>query len=120
VIYGLTFLFGNIGPNTATFGLPTGLFPPHGRTPGHGIAPGARKIGAALSTLLFPTLILLWKASGLMLFLAGVAAAGLVVPIRCLTETRQRTREEASREWEAQRLVSIFRASLSGASPRNE
>ena len=110
IIYGMTFLFGNIGPNTTTFVLPTELFPTDGRTTGHGIAAGSGKIGAAVSTLLFPTLILLWKAAGLMLFLAGVAAVGVLVTLLFLRETKQRTLEDASREWDAQRLAAAERS----------
>jgi PHS family inorganic phosphate transporter-like MFS transporter len=100
LIYGLTFLFGNIGPNTTTFVVPTEVFPTAYRTTGHGISAGSGKIGASISTLLFATLVLLWSPSGMMLFLAVVALAGLVTTLVLLKETKQRSLEESSRPTE--------------------
>ncbi len=96
LIYGLTFLFGNIGPNTTTFIIPTEVFPTAYRTTGHGISAGSGKIGASISTVFFATLVLLWSPSGMMLFLAVIAVAGLVTTLALLKETKQRTLEESS------------------------
>ncbi len=96
LIYGLTFLFGNIGPNTTTFIVPTEVFPTAYRTTGHGMAAGSGKIGASISVVFFATLVLLWSPSGMMLFLAVIAVAGLVTTLALLKETKQRTLEESS------------------------
>ncbi len=101
LIYGLTFLFGNIGPNTTTFIIPAESFPTKYRGTGHGIAAGAGKLGASLSTLVFGTLTVLWHDSGMMLFLSVVAVIGTVVTIVFIKETNQLTLEEASGDYPA-------------------
>ena len=102
LIYGLTFLFGNIGPNTTTFVLPAESFPTQYRGTGHGIAAGAGKLGASLSTLVFGTLTVLWHDSGMMLFLSAVAIAGTIVTLVFIKETKQMTLEDASGDYAAQ------------------
>ncbi|MBX8631163.1 MAG: MFS transporter [Thermoplasmata archaeon] len=100
-IYGLTFLFGNIGPNTTTFVIPSECFPTRFRGTGHGIAAGSGKLGAALSTLTFGTLILVLHDSGMMLLLSFIAFIGVLVTLFLIKETKQVTLEEASEEWSA-------------------
>ena len=56
-MYGLSFLVGNIGPNSTTFIIPTELFPTSIRTTSHGISAGSGKLGAGIFTFLVPTII---------------------------------------------------------------
>ncbi|MHB1435821.1 MAG: MFS transporter [Acidimicrobiales bacterium] len=100
-IYGLTFLFGNIGPNTTTFVIPTEVFPTQYRGTGHGFAAGSGKIGAAIGTLFFGALIAVWGASGMMLFLGLLAVLGVLVTLVFIPETKGRTLEATSRQIEA-------------------
>ena len=96
VIYGLTFLFGNIGPNTTTFIVPTEVFPTQYRGTGQGFAAGWGKIGAAISALFFGALIGIWGDAGMMLFLGLVASIGVLVTLVLIPETKQRSLEETS------------------------
>jgi PHS family inorganic phosphate transporter-like MFS transporter len=98
-IYGLTFLFGNMGPNTTTFVIPAESFPTRFRGTGHGIAAGAGKLGAALSVLTFGTLTLVLHNSGMMLLLSAIAVMGVAVTTLLIKETNQVTLEQASGEW---------------------
>ncbi|EQD71018.1 General substrate transporter, partial [mine drainage metagenome] len=107
-IYGLTFLFGNIGPNTTTFVIPTEVFPTQYRGTGHGFAAGSGKIGAAIGTLFFGGLIAVWGADGMMLFLGFIAVLGVLVTLAFIPETKGRTLEVTSRQTEA--LVGASRA----------
>ncbi len=104
-IYGLTFLLGNLGPNTTTFVLPTELFPTAFRATGHGIAAGSGKLGAAISTLLFGTLIFVWGNSGMMLFLGTIATVAFIVTLVFIKETKQQSLEAVSREGLAETLA---------------
>ncbi len=107
-IYGLTFFFGNMGPNTTTFVYPSEVFPTQFRTSGHGIAAAAGKTGAVLAVFLFPTLLHAYGLSWFFALLAGVSFAGVLVTIAWLPETKLRTLEAASREDELAILVQQF------------
>lgn len=54
ILYGLSYLFTEFGPNTTTFVLPSELFPTEYRTTGHGFSAGIGKFGAFLGVLFFP------------------------------------------------------------------
>ncbi len=95
-IYGLTFLFGNIGPNTTTFIVPTEVFPTQYRATGQGFAAGWGKTGAAISTLFFAALIGIWGDAGMMLFLGLLAMIGVLVTLVLIPETKQQTLESIS------------------------
>ncbi len=105
IIYGLTFLFGNIGPNTTTFIVPTEVFPTAFRTTGHGIAAGTGKIGATVGVLLLPALQIIFGDSGMMLFLSAVALLGAIVTLALIKETKQASLEETSGEDIASSLI---------------
>lgn len=105
IIYGSTFLFGNLGPNTTTFIVPTEVFPTAFRTTGHGIAAGTGKFGATLGVLLLPALQILFGDSGMMLFLSAMAVFGVLVTVGFIKETKQATLEQTSRETLASSLV---------------
>ena len=107
-IYGLTFFFANLGPNTTTFVYPSEVFPTSFRTTGHGIAAASGKAGAVVAVFLFPTLI---AAYGLPWFLGLLAVAsilGFIVTITLLPETSRRSLEDASGEDELAVLVRRF------------
>ncbi|MFP3220511.1 MAG: MFS transporter [Candidatus Marsarchaeota archaeon] len=97
-IYSLTFFFSNYGPNTTTFVYPTELFPTEFRSTGHGIAASSGKLGAAVSTFLFPVLLADWGPYNLMIFLGALALAGAVITVVLLPETKGKSLEETSLE----------------------
>ncbi|KAE8962384.1 hypothetical protein PR003_g30859 [Phytophthora rubi] len=53
VLYGLTLFFANFGPNTATFVLPTEMYPTPIRSTCHGISAACGKAGAAIGSFGF-------------------------------------------------------------------
>ncbi len=57
LIFGMSYVFTEFGPNTTTFIYPSEVFPTPIRGLGDGISAGAGKIGAFIGTLLFPFLI---------------------------------------------------------------
>jgi PHS family inorganic phosphate transporter-like MFS transporter len=46
IIYGLSYLFSNMGPNTTTFVIPGEVFPTSARATCHGISAASGKLGA--------------------------------------------------------------------------
>jgi len=94
--YGIAFLFGNLGPNTTTFILPTELFPTRIRTTGHGIAASTGKLGAGIFTFLVPVLLVTVNVSGVLYILFGIAMAGSMVTMITIRETRGKSLEESS------------------------
>jgi MFS family permease len=57
LLYALTFLFSNFGPNTTSFVIPGEIFPPEVRATCHGISAASGKLGAAAGAYLFPLLL---------------------------------------------------------------
>ncbi|RLN57948.1 hypothetical protein BBJ28_00002603 [Nothophytophthora sp. Chile5] len=53
ILYGLTLFFANFGPNTATFVLPTEMYPTPIRSTCHGISAACGKAGAAIGSFGF-------------------------------------------------------------------
>lgn len=94
--YGIAFLFGNLGPNTTTFILPTELFPTRIRTTGHGIAASTGKLGAGIFTFLVPVLLVTINVSGVLYILFGIAMAGAMVTMITIRETKGKSLEESS------------------------
>ena len=107
-VYGMTFFFGNMGPNTTTFVYPSEVFPTTFRTTGHGIAASAGKAGAVLAVFLFPTLLASYGLSWFFALLAGLTLAGLAVTVAWLPETKQRALEATSGETELAILLRQF------------
>ncbi len=54
------------------------------------------RLGTSFSWFFFATLVLLWSPSGMIIFLAVIAVAGLVTTLALLKETKQRSLEESS------------------------
>jgi len=57
VLYALTFLFSNFGPNTTSFVIPGEIFPAEVRATCHGLSAASGKLGAATGAFLFPLLL---------------------------------------------------------------
>ena len=57
LIYALSFFFIDFGPNTTTFVIPAEVYPVRLRTTGHDISAASGKLGAAITTYLFPLLL---------------------------------------------------------------
>ncbi len=96
-LYVLTFFFIDFGPNTTTFVVPTEVYPTRYRTTGHGISAAAGKTGAAISTLLFPSLELAIGIRGILMVYAVAAVLGLGLTL-LLREPKQKDLETVSEE----------------------
>ena len=107
-IYGLSFFFTNYGPNTTTYVYPTELYPTSLRARGHGIAAMSGKLGAALSALFFPVLLIQIGKFNLIGILGALAFTGAVLTMLLLPETKKRSLLETSAEGE----LSIITADL--------
>ncbi len=97
-LFGLSFTFINLGPNTTTFIVPAEVYPVRFRSTGHGISAAAGKTGAAIATFLMPLLLATWGLHGVFMLLALVSIAGAAVTAAFVPEARNKTLEEASRE----------------------
>ncbi|MCL5680025.1 MAG: MFS transporter [Candidatus Marsarchaeota archaeon] len=97
-VYGLTFFFSNYGPNTTTYVYPVELYPTQYRARGHGIAAMSGKLGAAISTLVFPLIIVGLGKYALLGMLGIVAIIGFLVTIVLLPETKRKSLLETSGE----------------------
>ncbi|MEM0149503.1 MAG: MFS transporter [Candidatus Micrarchaeaceae archaeon] len=99
-IYGLTFLFTNYGPNTTTYVYPAELYPTQYRATGHGLASMSGKLGAAISALLFPLLIVSIGKYALIGILGSLSLVGFLITILLLPETKKRSLIDTSGELE--------------------
>jgi len=82
-MYGLTFFFSNLGPNTTTYVVPGEIYPTRIKASCHGLSAASGKFGAALGTFCFPYLDL-GHASGLktaMLACSSVAVFGFLCTV---------------------------------------
>ena len=95
-VYGISFLFGNIGPNTTTFIFPTELYPTQIRTTGHGISAGTAKFGAGIFTFLIPVLTASLGTPSVVAILAMISFMGTVLTLITLKETKGKSLEETS------------------------
>jgi PHS family inorganic phosphate transporter-like MFS transporter len=95
-MYGISFLVGNIGPNSTTFLLPTELFPTGIRTTSHGISAGAGKLGAGIFSFLVLTIISDYGFSVLFDLLTFLAFAGALLTILAIKETKNMSLEQTS------------------------
>lgn len=97
-IYGISYLFGNIGPNSTTFILPTELFPTQIRTTAHGISAGAGKAGAAIFTFLLPAIEAAYGLSAVFSILTGLSLAAVFLTLALIKETKGRSLEQTSNQ----------------------
>lgn len=95
-LYGLSYLFGNIGPNSTTFILPTELFPTQIRSTGHGIAASAGKLGAGIFTFLEPVIYVLNGPSTVFGLLSGFSVIAILLTVFTIEETKNRSLETIS------------------------
>lgn len=95
-LYGLSYLFGNAGPNSTTFLLPTELFPTEFRTTGHGISASSGKLGAGIFTFVIPVIQALYGFKTVLGLLTVIAAAGVLLTMITIKETKNRSLEETS------------------------
>ena len=89
-LYGLSFFFCNMGPNTTTFVIPSELFPTSIRASAHGVSAAAGKVGAAIGTALMPAILEVSTLPTVMFISAAVAASGFVFSV-FLTRESQHT-----------------------------
>ncbi|MHB8330514.1 MAG: MFS transporter, partial [Acidimicrobiales bacterium] len=117
LVFGLSYLFTEFGPNTTTFVLPSEVFPVSQRTTGHGFAAGIGKLGAFIGVFLVPHL---QKAFGLrgMLLVAGASAVCGCALTLLLPEPSGRSLEDVSGE-DADTVVVPLPLALPGAVPRS-
>lgn len=109
-IYGLSFFFTNYGPNTTTYVYPTELFPTSVRARGHGIASMSGKLGAALSALFFPVLLVQIGKFNLIGLLGAIAFLGAIMTLLLLPETKRKSLLETSMENELSLITSDLRS----------
>jgi len=98
LLFGLSFTFINLGPNTTTFVIPAEVYPVRYRSTGHGISAAAGKFGAALSTMFLPLLQAKLGVGFLFAFMALVSIGGALITVVFTPEAKGLTLEEASRE----------------------
>lgn len=95
-IYSLSFFFINFGPNTTTFIIPAEVYPVIYRSRGHGISSASGKLGAALTTYLFPTLEVIMGTRMILMMLAVLSLFGAIVTAFALEETKMKSLEQVS------------------------
>ena len=98
LLYSLSFFFIDFGPNTTTFVIPAEVYPTRFRTTGHGISAASGKLGAAITTYLFPSLLKAIGIKEILIMLAIVSAIGALLTFFFIPEPKGKTLEEASRE----------------------
>lgn len=108
IVYGSSFFFINMGPNTTTFVVPVEVFPTRIRTTGHGIAAASGKLGAFISAFLFPFALNEIHLSGIFGSLSIIAAVGLVSTAILIPEGSAARLEEISGEEKLLRTYSEF------------
>ena len=86
LVYGVSYLFTEFGPNMTTFVIPSEVYPVTMRATGHGISAGVGKLGAFIGVFLFPVLQSSLGLRGTLLLTAAVSAAGFALT-RVLPET---------------------------------
>lgn len=95
-LYGVSYLFANIGPNSTTFILPTELFPTKIRSTAHGISASAGKLGAGLFALLEPVLAALYGLKTVFGLLTIFSIMGVLLTLTVIRETKGMSLESAS------------------------
>jgi len=97
-IYAMSFFFIDFGPNTTTFVIPAEVYPTSYRTTGHGISAAAGKVGAAISTYLFPTLLATIGLKELLVMLSLLSILGAAITIVFIKEPKMKSLEEITEE----------------------
>ncbi len=99
VLFGLSYLFTEFGPNITTFLYPAEIFPVTVRTTAHGISAGLGKFGAFIGAFLFPLLLTNpgFKLPGTMGVAAGICVLGFFLTF-VLPEPKQKSLETIEKE----------------------
>ena len=105
-VYSLSYFFINFGPNTTTFVVPAEAFPTNFRTTGHGISAASGKLGAAISTYLFPSLLATIGVKEILYLLAALSVVGAVETLILIPETKGKALEELGKEIQVQETSS--------------
>jgi MFS family permease len=99
LLYGISYFFTEVGPNTTTFVYPAEIFPVEVRTTAHGISAGAGKMGAFAGAYLFPAMLASSLGiRGAEIVAGAVAAAGLLLTAILLPEPKGKSLEQLSDE----------------------
>ncbi|WP_338599214.1 MFS transporter [Sulfolobus tengchongensis] len=98
LIYALSFFFIDFGPNTTTFVIPAEVYPTRARTTGHGISAAAGKLGAAITTYVFPSLLVSMGLKNILVMLSILSIIGAVLTIIAVKETKGKSLEEITGE----------------------
>lgn len=98
LVFGMSYIFTEFGPNVTTFVYPAEVFPTPIRGLGDGISAGSGKFGAFLGTLLFPFLMVAFKVKGTFLILAVISILGAILTTFALPETKEMSLREVGQE----------------------
>ena len=95
LLYGISYLFSEFGPNSTTFVYPAEIFPVEVRTTGHGLSAAAGKIGAFLGAYLFPVILASsWGIRGAEAVAAAMSLLGVILTATLLPEPKGKSLEE--------------------------
>jgi PHS family inorganic phosphate transporter-like MFS transporter len=117
-VYGATFFFANMGPNTTTFVYPSEVYPTAFRTTGHGISAAAGKVGAVVAVFAFTAVVAGYGLPFMLELLALFSFLGCILTVVILPETSQRSLEDVSGEDELAIVVRRFSTYLRSLSLR--
>ncbi len=98
MIFGLSYVFTEFGPNVTTFVYPSEVFPTPVRGLGDGISAGTGKFGAFLGTLLFPFLMMTIKVQGTFMVLVIISFLGAILTAFALPEPKEQSLRAVSEE----------------------
>ncbi len=98
MIFGLSYVFTEFGPNVTTFVYPSEVFPTPVRGFGDGISAGTGKLGAFLGTLLFPFLMIAIKVQGTFMVLVIISILGAILTAFALPEPKEQSLRAVSEE----------------------
>ncbi|KAK8805712.1 hypothetical protein WA158_002368 [Blastocystis sp. Blastoise] len=79
LLYGLSFFFLNVGPNTTAFLLPSSTFEPEVRSTMNGISAAGGKFGAVLGTFVLPIIQDQYGSAVIMYICSGCALLGFLL-----------------------------------------
>ncbi|MDG6943054.1 MAG: MFS transporter [Nitrososphaerota archaeon] len=95
-LFGLFYVFENMGPNTTTWIYPVELFPTRLRGTGHGIAATVGKVGAVVATFFLPLVLLSVGQAEMLYIVSGACLLGAGLTLYMGTETKRISLEDVS------------------------